>query len=101
MAYRIVETQDLFFGSGVHREYYKEGRLIAVSNCDGIRYFGSVVVSGCDLSRAQGYRYWEKYFSGCIDISLPAPLQVALDKPCVSYGEYYDKKTGELIGWEG
>lgn len=82
--------------------YYKNGALF------GSRIHGEFVPAqpklmaggSIELSRAQGFKYWAKYFHGRYDWELPLPLQDAVNRDCVSFGEFVDK-NGELVGYEG
>lgn len=95
-----VETIPALFTDLPTRIYYKDSRAV------GMSYEGAVSLlpsysSTCELTRAQGYRYWEKHFSNRNYYSLPLILQEAIDKPSRSFGQYVSKKDGALIGYEG
>jgi len=91
-----------FFENCPHVLYYKNGELF------GSRIHGEFVparpqfpaISHIELTRAQGFKYWEKYFPNRTVWELPLPLQEAIDRDCVSFGEFVDK-NGELVGYAG
>ena len=97
--YSIV-TIPAFFTKLPTRLYYKNGREIARS-CDGHISLLPSYHSKCELTRAQGFRYWEKHFPDRSRYTLPQVLQEAVDKPSHSFGQYVSKQDGALIGYEG
>ena len=52
---------------------------------------------GADLTRAKGFRYWERHFPGLPCWLLPAALEEATDMEAHYKGEYLDR-DGELVG---
>ena len=98
--YTISITYDIFSGRPCKR-FYKGLALIAWTNPTGGFYrFDFTPKAGCDISRAQAYKYWEKYFPDKPCWLLPEVLQEALEKPCTARGAYKDR-NGEWIGYEG
>ena len=81
------------------REYSREGRVIGTANRYGLILYkyGTRPVR---LSRAQGFKYWRKYFPGRIWTGLPEALQEALEEPCMTRGVYFTRE-GEAVAYEG
>ena len=52
---------------------------------------------GADLTRAKGFRYWERHFSGWLCWMLPAEIEDAINLEAHYKGEYIDH-DGELVG---
>lgn len=78
--------------------FYKDGYLIATRDSKGWhRYPNKLKGYGCSLTRAQGYRYWQRHFPGLPCWLLPEPLEEATDLEPEYKGEYTDK-SGEVIG---
>ena len=53
-----------------------------------------------ELTRAQGYRYWQKHFPERVCWDLPFALYCAVCQEPRSFGTYTDK-NGELVGYAG
>ena len=92
-------TVDLFFGTPNYTEFFKNGKLIAIRRGDAWTMVGHV--SKVELTRAQGYKYWERYCPNRIDWSLPQPLQDALEREPRTSGVFFDRRRGEWCGYEG
>lgn len=104
-ALSVKTTTAIFFDdNGYYKDFFRNGKQIAYAHytAEGKRdYFLYYKESNpVILTRAKGYRYWKKYFSGRICYSLPEELQTAIDLPCVSEGTFYDA-NGELCGYMG
>lgn len=96
--YTIEERTCLF--NGYYRAYHKKGYEVARFTLqEGLRLRKRTATT-CELSRAQAYRYWSKYFPSCAVFNLPQVLQVAIDKPCAAHGTY-TTKDGKHIEYEG
>ena len=90
----------LFDDYGPVTDYYKDGELIA-SKIDGqIRLYHFHGPAYEVLTRAKGYRYWEKHFPDRYCWTRPEPLQEALDMAPASRGVFVDR-SGQLCGYEG
>ena len=104
-ALSVKTTVSIFFDdNGFWKDFYRDDEHIACAHYDanGNRDFLDIYHESNPviLTRAKGYRYWKKYFSGRICYSLPEELQIAIDLPCVSEGTFYDA-NGELCGYNG
>jgi hypothetical protein len=53
-----------------------------------------------ELSRAQGYKYWRKYFRDRPVYHLPMELQEAIKREPVAFG-YFTRKDHTVCGYEG
>lgn len=104
-ALSVKTTVSIFFDdNGYYKDFSRNGRQIAFAHYDenGKRDFfhyrkeSNPVV----LTRAKGFRYWRKHFSGRNSYTLPEELQDAINLPCVSEGTFYDA-NGELCGYFG
>jgi hypothetical protein len=94
------ETYPNLFGIGSWTNYYKNGKLIAMRS-EGRLELVNIHEPAYDvLTRAKGYRYWEKHFPDRYCWSLPEMLQEALDMEPASSGYFVDR-NGELCGYEG
>lgn len=93
-------TVPALFSEFPTRIYYKNGREIGRSS-NGAIYLYPSCSSDCELTRAQGFRYWKRHFGHRSYYALPQALQDAIDKPCRSFGQYVSKRDGALIGYEG
>ena len=103
--YRIDTLVDDFFGTGVCKYIYKWSNdgwhRIAIYMNGNMTYYGTFMRNGCDLTRAKGYRYWEKYFKDKYVWQLPIELQNAVNMECESIGVFYSKKRKEYICYAG
>lgn len=103
--YRIETLVDDFFGTDPCKTIYKyvhgEWKLMATYQAHKMTYYRTYMESGCELTRAKAYRYWNKYFKGKYDWQLPHFLELALYMEPRSYGEFYSKRKHEYIGYEG
>lgn len=85
--------------------YYKNGSCIGHKAKGKLHYhkhyIKSVALNSVYLSRAQGFKYWKKYFPNKRYWDLPIALQNAIDEPCHSFGYYISKKHREIICYEG
>ena len=89
------------FGDGAWTNYYKNSKLIATRDASGpitLTYHHGPKYD--TLTRAKGYRYWEKHFSGRYYWDLPQELQDALDMAPATRGYFVDR-NGHLCGYEG
>lgn len=93
-----VEVIPDFFGEGVSRNFWKNGELYGSSH--GGLHLTPKFSSPCKLTRAQAYKYWERYFPNTYWWELPQALQDGLDEPPRSFGTFV-AKGGEIIGYEG
>lgn len=94
-----VKTYESIFRKGTTKEYRKDDVLIGWSdNGEVTRY--KVTTVPYELSRAQGYKYWERYFPNRLVWDLPEALQEAIEKEPTAYGEYTNR-NGETIGYIG
>lgn len=91
---------DIFFGTPAYTEFRKDGELVAVRLGSEWQFTRKLCPSSVELTRAQGFKYWERHFSDRVCWSLPQPLQAALDREPRTIGEYTDRR-GERIGYEG
>ena len=93
-----VDKYKSLFEMPPYIEFWRDGQLI------GIKRFNKIVLIHHGevnyLSRAQGYKYWKKYFPDRYYYTLPDALAEAIAEPCKSWG-YYTDKNGELVGYEG
>ena len=101
----VKTTAAIFFDdNGYYKDFFRNGKHIAYAHytAEGKRdYFHYYKESNpVVLTRAKGYRYWEKYFPNRYFWSLPEELQFAIDLPCGSSGVFYDA-NGELCGYSG
>lgn len=97
----IKESYPDLFGLGAWTNYYKEGKLIATRIEGGKLELANQHGPKYDLlTRAKGYRYWEKHFPERYCWSLPEMLQEALDMEPASRGWFIDR-NGEVCGYEG
>lgn len=82
--------------------YYKGGKLVATREGNGpIELTHHHGPAYDPLTRAKGYRYWEKHFPGRYYWDLPEALQEAIDMEPATRGHFFHKKTGEIWGYEG
>lgn len=93
-----VKTYNSFFEDVIIKEFHKNGALIGLSRNGKITRYATTI--RYELSRAQGYKYWERYFPNRLLWDLPEALQEAIDKEPTAYGEYTNKE-GETIGYIG
>lgn len=91
---------DIFFEENPFTVYYKNGEAIAIKDENGLRLEKARGEQYDPLTRAKGYRYWEKHFPDQYCWTLPQELQDALDMPPATSGVFIDK-NGELMGYEG
>lgn len=102
-----VWTQEAtFFQNGYYKNFLRNGVVIATAHYtpDGKRdrlEWLKTCSAPVELTRAQGFRYWSKYFPDRTCYSLPEVLEEAINKPCTSEGVFYSKKYNELIGYAG
>lgn len=99
--YTKFTRKSLFF-DGDYAEFYKDGVLIARRNRasgGNIRLYPRPT-SEVRLTRAQGFRYWERHFPlrACWD--LPPALREAVALDPATYGKYIDR-NGEAVGYAG
>lgn len=89
------------FGDGGWTGFYKNSELIATRE-DGefIKLLQHKGPSYDTLTRAKGYRYWERHFKERYYWALPDLLQDAIDMPSATSGYFIDRH-GELHGYEG
>ena len=81
-SYRIEENDYSIFNPmwGKMRIYYKNGRIIARSDAEGLRFeSGLPSKAPVVMTRSQGYRYWEKHFPNRVCYDLPALIEAAVD----------------------
>ena len=100
----MYTKQNAFFGIV---NYYRDGVHIGYRRFDGPlqlsnrrRYELRSSGNPCELTRAQGYRYWLKHFPGRCCFDLPPLLLEATAKPCQTYGNYVNR-NGERVGYAG
>ena len=94
-----VKQYESIFTGGTHKNYYKDGKLWGMSYDNKLKLEPHWKDPTDYLTRAQGYKYWRKYFPGRICYTLPEPLQEAIDREPESRGVYEDDRVG-LIYYE-
>lgn len=94
-----------YVGSYGTATFYKDGSCVAHRTRGKLyhhkHFTKSIGMSTVYLSRAQGFKYWKKYFPNRRYWELPEALQNAIDEPCHSFGYYISKKDGIIICYEG
>ena len=93
-----TKTTSVFFGKTT--TFYKNGRVVARRREGEPIHLCHPYMAKVELTRAQAYRYWERYFPGRVCWDLPMAIQVGLEMPCRSEGTYTDI-NGELVGYAG
>ena len=89
------------FCSGKYAEFNRDGQLIGrVINNKVQRIRWETYRQPVELTRAQGYKYWKRYFPNRLIWDLPEALQEAIESESRSYGTYVNRQ-GEVIGYEG
>lgn len=81
-SYVIEENNYSIFNPawGKMRVYRKNGRIIARSDEEGLRFeSGLPFKTPIVMTRSQGYRYWERYFPNRICYDLPELVAAAVD----------------------
>jgi len=94
-----IEVYSSFFSDATVKEFRRDGALIGWSEGEKITRY-TVTTIPYELSRAQGFKYWEKHFKGWLYWDLPKALQEAIEKEPTAYGEYTNRE-GEVIGYIG
>ena len=97
MAYSKTSYPNLF-GDGNWTNYYKGSKLIATRDGNGpIKLTNHHGPAYDTLTRAKGYRYWEKHFPDRYYWDLPQELQDAVDMESATSGEFWDW-TENILG---
>lgn len=94
-----VKTYKSFFSDGVVKYFYRDGELIGRAEDSKVTKH-STFGTFHELSRAQGYRYWNQHFPNRLFLDLPEALQEAIEKEPTTYGEYTNR-NGEIIEYIG
>lgn len=103
--YGALSIEKRFWSCGGYSVYvYRDDEAICVADyeSDGKldRVYWYKDYAPIELSRAQGYKYWKKYFPECMVYYLPKVLQEAIKKEPVAYG-YFTRKDHTVCGYEG
>jgi len=93
-----TKTTSVFFGPTT--TFYKNGRIIARRREGGHIHLVAAYSEPTVLTRAQAYRYWERYFPDRACWDLPFELYAATQLPPKSSG-FYNDINDELVGYEG
>lgn len=101
MSYTKIVLPRLFDDCARAVDFYKNGKLFAYDCGDGrgIQIIPPVR-NPIELTRAQGFRYWERHFPERACYTLPALLEEAVDREPKSFGIFFDR-NGEEIGYCG
>lgn len=93
-----IKTTSTFFGKTT--TFYKRGRVVARRRDGEAIKLVHPYRSEIELTRAQGYRYWKRYFPmrSCRD--LPFAIAVAVGLEPEHFGTYINRK-GEKITYAG
>lgn len=83
------------FTTGGYWEFYKGKTLAAIRDEEGLRLVHHVTFPP-EITRAQGFRYWEKHFAERPYYALPEPLEEAINKEAIYRGHFIDK-YGERV----
>lgn len=94
----IKTWNSIFDNNSEIKYFYRNGQLIGQSQHGVVRQMPHSE-SEHELSRAQGYKYWTKYFKGRYCWDLPEALQRAIEMPCTASGSFI--RNGEVVGYEG
>lgn len=79
--------------------YSKNGVPWGTSSANGTFLIGHIN-HRAPLTRAQGFKYWEKHFKDKYIFELPKELQKAIELEPTSHGCYMDR-NGHLVGYSG
>lgn len=91
------ETYLNLFTGAPWTNYYKNGKLIATRSKGKLEMKPQSGPAFDPLTRAQGFRYWQKHFPGLPCWMLPPMLEEAIDLKATYRGEYIDR-NGERVG---
>lgn len=80
--------------------FYKDGVEVATRR-NGVTALRPVYHTPMELTRAQGFRYWEQHFPNRFCWDLPEVLQMALEKEPTAHGEFFSKRFGDWVYYEG
>ena len=94
-----VESYQSPFDESIVKEFRRDGMLIGWSNNGEITLY-TIRIIPYELSRAQGFKYWTRYFPNRLLWDLPEVLQEAIEKEPTTYGEYTNR-NGETVGYIG
>lgn len=83
------------FTAGGYWEFYKGKTLVAIHDENGLRLVKHVVFA-TEITRAQGFRYWEKHFAERACYTLPTLLEEAVNKEAIYRGHFVDR-YGEYV----
>ena len=95
-----VTYKDNLFLTGSYTEFKRNGELVAQAWNGKIEMNSKAWNKATKLSRAQGYKYWKRYFPNRLCWDLPEALQEAIESEATTYGTYTNRH-GEIIGYEG
>lgn len=81
------------------KHFYRNGHLIGMSRNGQVERIKSHEERYEPLTRAKGFRYWNKHFTGRYCWDLPEVLQEAVEMECRACGSFI--RNGEEVGYCG
>lgn len=105
-ALTVKTEESTFFEHGFYKHLYRNGRQICLAHYtpegkrDRVQWF-KLCSDPIELTRAQGFKYWERHFPDRICYSLPTALAEAIDRDFRSEGTFYSKKYRQMMGYAG